>query len=164
MNNLTSLLYLGFALLHQRGGCSGMAEVGVHNTTTKTDDPAKRQANDFADSMRNLGIEPRAPRWQRRILPLNQLRGYCLSKDFRVENHIPTAGTTRPKQMRLTRVNQVGQSACSKYLPSHLSYLFFDYCLVCFLSTNSVALLLPAIGPQLATVSFRFIPLSSLDH
>jgi hypothetical protein len=24
--------------------------------------------------MRNLGIEPRAPRWQRRILPLNQLR------------------------------------------------------------------------------------------
>jgi hypothetical protein len=25
-------------------------------------------------AMRNLGIEPRAPRWQRRILPLNQLR------------------------------------------------------------------------------------------
>ena len=40
-----------------------MAELGVHDTTAKTDDLAKREATNFADSLRNLGIEPRAPRY-----------------------------------------------------------------------------------------------------
>lgn len=35
---------------------------------------SKRRKRSEELVMRNLGIEPRAPRWQRRILPLNQLR------------------------------------------------------------------------------------------
>ena len=41
---------------------------------------AKRKEN----ALRNLGIEPRAPRrcgWQRRILPLNQLRGFLVDDE-----------------------------------------------------------------------------------
>jgi hypothetical protein len=43
--------------------------------TVKGCQKAKERARGLAyDVLRNLGIEPRAPRWQRRILPLNQLR------------------------------------------------------------------------------------------